>query len=64
MEYGYCVECGYPLEPVYFEEKEEKIVQGIRIPTGRVRTAVNYLYCPMCGHKEVVDDTFDEPWRN
>lgn len=63
MEYGYCVECGHSLEAVFFIEKEEKICGGVRILTGRVRKAVDYLYCPICGHKETVDDTFDEPWR-
>lgn len=33
------------------------------IPTGRTRKACSCLLCDACGHKETVDDTFDEPYK-
>ena len=31
--------------------------------TGRVKNAVDYLYCPECGRTYIVDDSFDGPWQ-
>lgn len=56
--YGLC-ECGEPLEPVYFTEKEYEIIGGTRHFTGRTRCAVSHLLCPGCGREVPVDDTFD-----
>lgn len=62
--YGNC-SCGYHLEPVYFEEQEEKICKdGFRYKTGRYRKAVSHLVCENCGKNHCVDDTFDGPWYN
>lgn len=63
VKYGICKKCNISLEPVWFIEKEYKCEHGIRYETERVRDAVDYLVCPMCGHKECVDDTFDGNWR-
>ena len=62
-KYGYCSECGAPLEPVWFTEEETKVVGGIMIHTGRTRRAVSHLECPDCFNKEAVDDSFDGPWH-
>lgn len=56
--YGEC-ECGYPLAPVWFMEKEYR--EGH--PTGRERKAASHLICESCGTQYTVDDTFDGPWR-
>lgn len=63
MLYGNCPECGLELKPVWFTEKEYKNVIEFLIPTGRTKKACNYLFCEMCGYKEIVDDTFDGPWK-
>lgn len=60
--YGGCSECGTPLEPVWFTEEEYKTVNGCIFKTGRKRRAVDYLVCPNCFHKEIVDNSFDGNW--
>ena len=66
-KFGTCKECGSDLVPVFFTEEEEVLEgpPGARYfcKTGRVRRAVDYLLCELCGHKECVDDTFDGPWH-
>lgn len=57
--YGYCSNCGHPLVPIYFKDKE--IINGH--PTGRTRTSISYLLCENCGNKEIVDDSFDGRWN-
>lgn len=44
-----------------YEELEELDNHGI--PTGRTRKACSCLLCDMCGYKETVDDSFDEPYK-
>lgn len=62
--FGDCPECGYPLEAVWFTEKEYKVTSfGSQYKTGRKRRAVDYLLCNVCGKKQCVDDTFDGAWR-
>ena len=62
--YGNCSKCGASLKPVFFTEEEYKTTQdGHMYKTGRKRSAVDYLECPYCLHIEVVDDSFDGPWR-
>lgn len=63
QDYGVCNKCGTPLHPVWFEEKERVIKDGIMYPTGRVRKACDHLICTLCGNKETVDDSFDGSWR-
>ena len=60
-KYGTCEECETMLEAAWFREKEYDSVYNN--PTGRYRNAVDYLYCPRCGEKYCVDDTFDGEWR-
>lgn len=63
-KYGVCLVCGSQLEPVLFTEKEEKLVDGHYIETGRYRINVDYLLCENCGHKEAVDgESFAGEWR-
>lgn len=60
----YCEECGHQMEKVMFTEKEQRLTSaGYYYETGRERIACSHLECPECGHREVVDDTFDGPWR-
>ena len=60
MDFGNCVKCNEPLRPVCFMEKE---LNNSGIPTGRIRAAVDYLYCPICGKKEAIDgETGSGPW--
>ena len=61
--YGCCPRCGGKLYPVYFKDEETVVRSGHYVKTGRVRTAVDYLYCRLCGDKEPVDDTFDGQWH-
>lgn len=58
-KYGRC-SCSADLEPVWCEEKEW--INGAY--TGRIRSNVNYLICPVCLKKQCVDDSFAGPWRN
>jgi len=55
-KYGECLDCGYPLSPVWFEAKERNRDGNL---TGRVKTACSYLLCENCGHTVIVDGTFD-----
>lgn len=61
--YGNCSKCSVPLEPVWFTEEEYEVVNGIMYKTGRKRRAVSHLECPCCLNREIVDDSFDGPWR-
>lgn len=64
MVYGACSKCGCNLEPgEWFQEEEYYVKNGIINYTGRVRKSLSYLICPKCGHKEIVDDSFDGPWH-
>ena len=60
VDFGNCCECNIPLEPVWFKDIEFQ--PNSNIPTGRVKLAVNYLFCPYCLKKFTVDDTFDGDW--
>ena len=64
MKYGKCSSCGTELEAVWFIEAEEKYDSGTKTyyKTGRKRKNTNYLECPICGHKECVDDSFAGEW--
>lgn len=62
MKYGICNKCGSQLFPVWFIEKETKIVKGSLIYTGKKRKACSHLECPTCLKKECIDDTFDGEW--
>lgn len=60
--YGTC-ECGGELFPVWFEEKEENIIDGYRVYTGRTRRACSHLECE-CGRKFCVDNSLDGVWED
>lgn len=62
-KFGKCSDCNVDLEPVYFIEKENKLFENTWVSTGRVREATDYLLCPCCGMKVMVDDSFDGPWH-
>lgn len=54
-----CKDCGVKLEPIYFREKESYLDSyGHYIETGRSRIAVDYLICPECLKKFIVDGDF------
>lgn len=55
-----CPSCDFTLKPVWFLEKE---LDNHGIPTGRTRKACSCLLCDMCGYKETVDGSFDEPYK-
>ena len=61
-KYGNCCRCDAPLQPVWFTEEEYRTKYGHMYKTGRKRSAVDYLICPVCLHKECVDDSFDGGW--
>lgn len=61
--FGYCPDCGAPLEAVWFIEEEYKTAYGTMYRTGRKRRAVDYLVCQDCFTKQCVDDSFDGPWH-
>lgn len=63
LDYGTCVKCDCKLKPVFFIEEETKAARGCMYKTGRKRKACSHLECPICGHKECVDDTFDGLWH-
>lgn len=63
MEYGICERCGISLIPRWFTEEERKIVNGSMYKTGRVRQAVDVLFCPHCLKEYCVDDSFDGNWH-
>lgn len=60
--YGKCSKCENDLEPVWYTEHEERFEYGLRVKTGRTRTACSHLLCPYCGNVECVDESFDGPW--
>ena len=64
QDFGLCSHCNSKLEPVWFTEEETKIYRqtGGLYKTGRKRRNVDYLICPICLHKECVDDTFASDW--
>ena len=55
-----CATCGFTMKPVWYLEKE---LDAHGIPTGRTHKACSCLLCDMCGYKETVDDSFDEPYK-
>lgn len=59
-DFGTCDKCGEQLTADWFIDEE--FYPESCITTGRTRLAVNYLFCPQCGEKYVVDDTFDGNW--
>ena len=60
LDCGFCERCGSELEPVYFREKESYIDSyGHLIWTGRSRIAVDYLACPRCLKRHIVDGDFE-----
>lgn len=61
--FGKCPKCGGTLQPVIFEEKETKIINGTMIYTGRKRNAVSHLSCENCMKNECIDETFDGVWH-
>lgn len=58
--FGICDRCKTPLEADWFIDKE--FYPNSNTLTGRTRLAVNFLYCPCCGEKYPVDDSFDGNW--
>ena len=56
--FGNC-DCGEELDADYFEEKEYDRYGNT---TGRVRIAVNCLFCPRCLKTFICDASFDGPW--
>lgn len=56
-----CSRCGHSM--VVEEWFEEKEYNSKGFPTGRTRTAASNLICPICFHKEIIDDSFDGPWH-
>ena len=65
--YKECSYCGASLDPVWFTEHEyESIKIGsitTAVRTGRKRYNIDFLECPVCGKKEIVDDSFATDWR-
>lgn len=59
--YGEC-ECGAPLIPVWFIEKQREYKNGDMVLTGKKRRACSHLTCEYCGKNYPVDDTFDGEW--
>lgn len=59
--YGNCEKCNLPLNADWFIDKEFE--PNSNILTGRIKYAVDYLYCPYCLKKYPIDDTFDGPWH-
>ena len=59
LDTGKCEDCEVRLEPVYFRERESYIDSyGHLIWTGRSRIAVDYLICPICLKRFIVDGDF------
>lgn len=54
-----CRHCKCPMQPAIYKEKE---YNKNKIPTGRIKFAVEYLFCPICGETSCVDDSFDGDW--
>lgn len=61
-KYGYCDKCGGLYKPIWFTEKETKVIKGALVYTGRTRKACSHLECIECGNKEAIDDSFDGEW--
>lgn len=66
--YGGCPHCGTDLEAVWFVEYEYAYqtlpgCKTIEYKTGRKRDNIDYLVCPVCGKREVIDDSFASSWR-
>ena len=59
-KYGNCAECGESLMATLFIDYER---DDSGMLTGRQRIDVDYLFCPLCGEKYCVDDTFAQPWH-
>lgn len=58
-ECGICENCKVKLEPVYFRERESYIDSyGHLVWTGRSRRAIDYLVCPVCLKRYIVDGEF------
>ena len=58
-----CKICGYILNPVSYIEEERRLEHNHWVRTGRKRYNCSHLECPVCGHKEAVDDdTFASSW--
>lgn len=62
-DYGKCLRCQAPLEPVWFIEEERRFTTGYPVNTGRYRKACSHLECPQCFKKEIVDDSYDKEWQ-
>lgn len=58
-KYGNCESCNSELLPAWFTQEE--VMNGYK--TGRTRQAVDFLVCPVCLKKYIVDDSFDKPWE-
>lgn len=59
-DYGICLVCGNDLVPQWAIIEESKIVDGHLYHTGKRKRICDYLFCPVCGDKQCVDDSFDE----
>lgn len=62
-KYAKCDRCGSAIVPVYFRERERKVINGAMVYTGRTREACSHLECVGCMKEFPVDDTFDRPWE-
>lgn len=66
-KFGNCPHCDTPLEAEWFKEYEWKTswVGGYctQYKTGRWRYNINYLVCPNCLKKQVMDDTYAGEWH-
>lgn len=61
-DFGTCDKRGAQLTADWFIDEE--FYPNSNTLTGRTRLAVNFLYCPCCGEKYLVDDTFDGEWHD
>ena len=60
--YGLCDVCQTPLQADTGRVNE--FYPNTATPTGRTKFVVNFLYCPQCRKKILVDDTFDGQWHD
>lgn len=51
-----CNKCDTEMEPVYYEKK----LSALDKSKGKSSLGVDYFVCPICGKKEIVDDSFDK----
>ncbi len=58
----FCEYCFSKMIPIYFTEEEYHTEHGRLSKTGRKRRNVSHFECQICGHKEVVDDSFAGKW--